>query len=181
MFNFLSDLTGFICQEQVFAIQYNVLFRLQLLGLLARELCLTIFPIKSRLGLNLLRAGLLPAGSQVHSWNSCWVETYPGVHPTWICKGFQCYLHVFCRALPCALLSYLIWGFLLFESSQEDAGGADLIGKSACYLQQSLSPVGSLHGSHCSGMCPLHTLLFQPQAVHKGFFKSSPVLMKTWH
>lgn len=57
-----------------------------------------VFSSSEQVGPHLLRAGLLPAGclqteSQVHSWNTCWVnQTYSGVCPAWICKGFQCYL-----------------------------------------------------------------------------------------
>lgn len=159
MFNFLSGLIGFICQEQVFSVQYNVLSRL-----LPRELCLTIFPIKCRLDLTCWGLGCSLQDPKCIPEIIVGWKLILGSIPLEYVKDSSVIWQVFCRVLPCALLSYLPWGFLPFESSQEGAGAAAL--PPAMPFSSGLSP---------------WELLFQPQAVHVGFFKSSPILMKAWY
>lgn len=91
MFNFLSGLIGFICQDKFF--QFSVMFSPGSCSLASYpgNTVSQFFP--SNVGWTSPAEGwAVPCRIQVHSWNNCGVETYPGVHPAWICKGFQCYL-----------------------------------------------------------------------------------------
>lgn len=142
VYNFLSDLTEFIHQDQFFAFQCNVFFRLHHLP--PRDSVSGVYPLKP------------DWASPVEGWavpwripNACLKYLLGGSNLSQSLvllkyeKDSSVIWHGICKVLAYALLSYLTWDVVLFESSQED---------SVCTILLRAVPP---HESHRSGMCPV--------------------------
>lgn len=128
MCNFPSDLTGFICWEGSFAIQCNVFFRLQHFGLPPRDFVSGFFPLKAGWA-SPAEGWAIPCRipSAFLKYLFGWIKLMLGSVLLEYVKDSVVIWYGICRLLAYGLLSYLIWDFLLFESSQEDAVGAILL------------------------------------------------------